>query len=540
MVNKKRKGKSNNSSPEGPEASNSHKHSKDQKKSKKKTDSTSKTSTIPSAIITNQKTPNHTSDSENGEDSEEENNKQSNVRYSKPTISNYKPLETNQPQANLNAINFQNLISNGAFLPLIQNYMASLQKNNQIQNSFSQVLKKNREPSPTYNSDSQLKADCNLLNRQTSGSMEKNHPTAKNDARELDLENKLITIKFLSKKSFETKFKNYFTLQNEIKRCKPLAKITSAYIDSKDQLILKVKTQEDAENIKQEWPNDAFKDGIDLIKKNPKYYIALLNVDQEIDLEEIETKTFLNDQFNITHTMRLVKKKTNQPLNIIKAIVSDETSYNKIISEGRIKIGYSIIKIKPWNFESQSDQCFKCLKFGHSFRNCRNEETCLRCSGKHNFKNCQVTEEKDLLCNNCKGNHAACSKSCPIIIKRIESKKNKTNLIIKPGENLNYRVNSLTTANKNNSESTTLSFIIEQKINTAVLNILKFLIDLVANFNSITSAIYEDPTELIKLIENTFGNKYSSQIQSKLDQYQDNHSDDNNESDSDDSNMQYE
>ena len=50
-----------------------------------------------------------------------------------------------------------------------------------------------------------------------------------------------------------------------------------------------------------------------LIKKNPKYYIVLLNVDQEIDLEEIETKTFLNDQFNITHTMRLVKIKPINP-----------------------------------------------------------------------------------------------------------------------------------------------------------------------------------------------------------------------------------
>ena len=49
-------------------------------------------------------------------------------------------MET-QPQANLNAIKIQNLISNSASLPIIQNYIISLQKNNPIQSRFKKKSK---------------------------------------------------------------------------------------------------------------------------------------------------------------------------------------------------------------------------------------------------------------------------------------------------------------------------------------------------------------------------------------------------------------
>ena len=270
---------------------------------------------------------------------------------------------------------------------------------------------------------------------------------------------------------------------------------------------------------------------------DPKFYIALLNVDQEMDFEENDTKIFLNEQYKITQTTRLIRKKTKQPLNVIKAIISDENTYKTILLNGSIKIGYTNIKVKPWNFESQSDQCFKCLKFGHSFKNCKNEEICLRCAGKHNFKNCKITDEKNLLCSNCQGNHAACSKSCPVIIKRLENKKNKIDLTFKSEENKNKHHQAPTVSNtyRINNESSPTSFLIDQKINNAILNILKFLI-----FNTITASIYDDSTEFTKLIENNFGQKFNLQIQSKLAQYQEIPSEYNDESESDDLNMQYE
>ncbi|CAI6376854.1 unnamed protein product [Macrosiphum euphorbiae] len=56
-------------------------------------------------------------------------------------------------------------------------------------------------------------------------------------------------------------------------------------------------------------------------------------------------------------------------------------------------------------------QCFKCQKYGHTSKNCREEEmTCRNCAGSHDSRTCQIKEFK---CCNCKGEHKASSDSCP-------------------------------------------------------------------------------------------------------------------------------
>ena len=126
--------------------------------------------------------------------------------------------------------------------------------------------------------------------------------------------------------------------------------------------------------------------------------------------------------------LRLTKKNTNSPLRIIKAVVAYQNSYEQIIKEGKIEIDYTSIKVTPWNFGDQSDQCFNCFKFGHSSRTCKAQTCCLRCAKAHNFKACKMKDDSKLKCSNCKGTcsdllHAACSKSCPVLAKRAQIKK---------------------------------------------------------------------------------------------------------------------
>ena len=115
---------------------------------------------------------------------------------------------------------------------------------------------------------------------------------------------------------------NYFTLQIELKRCKPSAKIASAYIDSNETLILKYSNQEEKDILANNWPEDAFNTGIELIIKTQKFYIALLNVDQEMDFDGEDIKSYLLENFKIINTMRIIKKSTKQPLNLIKGLIT--------------------------------------------------------------------------------------------------------------------------------------------------------------------------------------------------------------------------
>lgn len=67
-------------------------------------------------------------------------------------------------------------------------------------------------------------------------------------------------------------------------------------------------------------------------------------------------------------------------------------------------------------------QCYRCLRFNHSAKNCRAEQMCSSCAGRHSYKECDVEE---IMCVNCSGAHLAVSKDCPVKQKKLEEKKIK-------------------------------------------------------------------------------------------------------------------
>ncbi|CAF0957339.1 unnamed protein product [Brachionus calyciflorus] len=133
------------------------------------------------------------------------------------------------------------------------------------------------------------------------------------------------TLKFISNKKFNEKFRDYYFLEDYIKEIKLNLSLLTIYINKKDELIIKTDKQEDV-------------------------------------LE-------------------------------LKAVTSNEEKY-------------------------------KCLEFGHNSANCNNKTKCLRWSGiDHIHKTCKITDANKFKCANCGGNHAACSKTCPELIKAVDEKK---------------------------------------------------------------------------------------------------------------------
>lgn len=127
---------------------------------------------------------------------------------------------------------------------------------------------------------------------------------------------------------------------------------------------------------------------------------------------------YMLENFNIVKMMRIIKKSTNEPTNLIKAIVNDKEKFEKIINEKKIKIGNSYVRISRWKFGQQLIQCFHCQKLGHNKHSCpyiNNKPTCLRCNGEHEHKNCRIVDPTLFKCANCGGNHPAVSKQCPSI-----------------------------------------------------------------------------------------------------------------------------
>jgi hypothetical protein len=71
-----------------------------------------------------------------------------------------------------------------------------------------------------------------------------------------------------------------------------------------------------------------------------------------------------------------------------------------------------------------SDQCTRCLHFGHNWQRCKNDTRCKFCSGlhlssSHHCKQCEATGKAcphlEPRCANCKADHFATHPSCPAI-----------------------------------------------------------------------------------------------------------------------------
>ncbi|XP_035205691.1 uncharacterized protein LOC118180736 [Stegodyphus dumicola] len=90
-----------------------------------------------------------------------------------------------------------------------------------------------------------------------------------------------------------------------------------------------------------------------------------------------------------------------------------------------IKAGYLNCPVRP--YIPNPMRCFQCQRFGHTKISCRGKLTCARCSvAGHNSDACTAAP----LCINCKGEHAAFSRSCPKwkAEREIQAVKHKRNI----------------------------------------------------------------------------------------------------------------
>jgi len=94
-------------------------------------------------------------------------------------------------------------------------------------------------------------------------------------------------------------------------------------------------------------------------------------------------------------------------------------------------------KVKFESFEkSESDitQCHNCQRFGHVASNCKMQYGCIKCTAVHTPGKCSISktehpsENNKTQCVNCKGQHTANTKICPIRIQVAEkiNQKRKT------------------------------------------------------------------------------------------------------------------
>jgi hypothetical protein len=328
---------------------------------------------------------------------------------------------------------------------------------------------------------------------------------------------KLVTIRFEG--SDIGKFRNYNNLRNELNRCNQSDTIKSAYINTRNQLIIKT-TENMIEKLDNGWIKDAFMSGITKIGSKKNYYAAMYHVDQEFDIEDEELQKELKDKYDIVKATRIIKKSNKEPLTTVKLTFANEDNYNRVLKNG-LALGPTFFRIKEWKADLEFKQCYKCLKLGHQQYTCHSEKkVCLRCGEVHekHYSEC----DKPLKCANCFGNHAACSKSCPSILTYLKNKKKTSSENSKtPKKQFNNEEQGKYTQSHQQLYTHQLQQVasIQTCINHNNKATVAFIIEMLSCLNEVVNSIYEKPELVLNIVSKHFNPQITTSVKETLSQY---------------------
>lgn len=131
---------------------------------------------------------------------------------------------------------------------------------------------------------------------------------------------------------------------------------------------------------------------------------------------------------NIKIIRKYENKKKHNCSNIILEVYPE--IFKNIIERGILNVGWRQCKVDEYHGILR---CFKCARYNHIGKECRNDTTCVKCSGNHDEKDCVNDFEKCINCVtaveklniNLDYKHKANDKNCPCLLKIIEKDSSK-------------------------------------------------------------------------------------------------------------------
>ncbi|XP_070169674.1 putative leucine-rich repeat-containing protein DDB_G0290503 [Polyergus mexicanus] len=132
--------------------------------------------------------------------------------------------------------------------------------------------------------------------------------------------------------------------------------------------------------------------------------------------------------------------KRKEPLDMFVLSFDSEEDISKIFQISNIM--NCKVEIQSLKTNKLIPQCKKCQAYGHTQQYCNREPRCVKCAGKHYFKECKKQENELPKCVHCGENHPANYRGCMVAkeMQRLKNKNTKSINIQKSSEKINYKI----------------------------------------------------------------------------------------------------
>ncbi|XP_071480212.1 uncharacterized protein [Diadema antillarum] len=147
-----------------------------------------------------------------------------------------------------------------------------------------------------------------------------------------------------------------------------------------------------------------------------------------IEMSDIEIQTELKKQ-KVSHAKRIMRnhKKQNQSKEEKSDKEAPTPTRSVILAFEKAELPEEVTlcfqKFSVKQYIPPVVRCFHCQRFGHTIKNCRAKQRCVRCGEMHTFDQCQ--QKDDPKCVNCGGKHSAAYNGCKMAKKAQEIQKIK-------------------------------------------------------------------------------------------------------------------
>lgn len=171
---------------------------------------------------------------------------------------------------------------------------------------------------------------------------------------------------------------NENAIHREIKRCKEYIYYKEAYVNSRSNLVIITDRQEDDRAMRaNNWPKNAFGEGIRIRELSEKHSLAIKGVGIDVKLTDEILETLYNEH-GVIQAFRINLKRDDQifPSTTIKIETENLADYHRILNRG-LYIYNKLYKSTPWEYEPT--RCFNCQRFGHKSEDCKSLTTCPVC-----------------------------------------------------------------------------------------------------------------------------------------------------------------